>query len=132
MPAGQLHVVVSFHSNVDESQIIPLFLFHTCIGSGPEPPFLKPEPANLGAEAWWPLADFATSRGRGSGAAVVVAVADMTGEVRTLLYFRRFDLPLSPFTFALGVGGVPALARKFLVTETALKVAGFLMELERA
>ena len=55
------------------------------MGSGPEPPFLKPEFADLGAEAWWPLADFATSRGRGAGGAVIVVVVDIAEHIRLLL-----------------------------------------------
>lgn len=56
------------------------------MGSGPEPPFLKAELADLGAEAWWPLADFATSRGRGAGGAViVVVVADIAEHIRLLV-----------------------------------------------
>ena len=60
---------------------IPLFLFHTCIGSGPDPPLLDPKCEDLGIEALFPLAVLATSRGRGAGgimfptAAVFVATS---------------------------------------------------------
>lgn len=91
---------------------------------------------DLGADAWWPLADFATSRGRGGGApafpfpeAVVVVGASMISPTPLLMWMTK--LPLSPFPLRGGVG-VPAFAKKFLVTETALKVIGFLTELERA
>ena len=49
---------------------LPLFLFHTCIGSGPEPPCLDPKCEALGVEALFPLAVLATSRGRGAGGMV--------------------------------------------------------------
>ena len=52
-----------------------LFLFHTCNGSGPfPPPFLDFAFIDLGADACWPLAVFATSRGRGAGGTVVPGV----------------------------------------------------------
>ena len=60
---------------------IPLFLFQTCIGSGPEPSCLDPKCEDLGVEALVPLAVLATSRGRGAGgmmfptAAVFVATS---------------------------------------------------------
>lgn len=44
----------------------------------------------------------------------------------------RIVLPLSPLVLAADAVGVPAFARKFFVTDTALNVAGFLTELERA
>lgn len=43
-----------------------------------------------------------------------------------------FNPRLSPFPLFDGVVTVPAFARKFLVTDTALKVMGFLIEFERA
>lgn len=54
---------------------LPLFLFHTCIGSGPDPPCLDPKCEDLGVEALVPLAVFATSRGRGAGGIVEPATA---------------------------------------------------------
>ena len=60
---------------------VPLFLFQTCIGSGPESPCLYPECEDLGIEALFPLAVLATSRGRNAGgmtfptAAVFVATS---------------------------------------------------------
>lgn len=51
---------------------IRLFRFHTWLGSGPKPlPVLDIAFIVLGAVAWWPLADLATSRGRGAGGAAV-------------------------------------------------------------
>lgn len=56
--------------------LVRLFLFQTCIGSGPEaPPFLNPEPDDLGVEACWPLADLATSRGRATEGVLLLVVA---------------------------------------------------------
>lgn len=51
-----------------EGFYIRRFLFQTCSGSGPDPlPFLYAVLAGLGADARWPLAVFATKRGRGAG-----------------------------------------------------------------
>lgn len=54
---------------------LPLFLFHTCIGSGPDAPCLVPKCEGLGADTLFPLAVLATSRGRGAGGRVLPAVA---------------------------------------------------------
>ena len=59
-------------------------------------------------------------------------MVDIAKHVNLCFIHVELGLPLSPLTFALGVGTVPALARKFLVTDTALKIMGFLIELERA
>ena len=67
--AGQLLKISAKLILVAENEAIRRFRFHTCIGSGPEfPPFLKAEPEDFGVEACCPLADFATSRGRGADA----------------------------------------------------------------
>lgn len=88
----------------------------------------------MGAEACWPLADFATSRGRGAGrAAFPVAAIEVAADVSTLAFCNlELILRLSPFPLLAGTGTVPAFAKKFFVTETALKVMGFLTEFERA
>ena len=46
---------------------IPLFLFQTCIGSGPDVPFFDARLALLGPEPGVPLAALATSLGLGAG-----------------------------------------------------------------
>ena len=43
----------------------------------------------------------------------------------------RIAVPVSPLILAAGPVGVPVFARKFFVTDTALKVVGFLTEFER-
>ena len=114
--------------------ILPLFLFHTCIGSGPDAPCLVPKYEGLGADTLFPLAVLATSRGRGAGGRVLPVIA---GFVALTISFHFLDLessvsPLSPLVLAADAVGVPAFARKFFVTDTALNVAGFLTELDRA
>ena len=114
--------------------ILPLFLFHTCIGSGPDAPCLVPKCEGLGVDTLFPLAVFATSRGRGAGGRALPAVAGLAALTVSFhhLYPDDLGLPLSPLVLAADVVGVPAFARKFFVTDTALNVAGFLTELDRA
>ena len=57
--------------------MIPLFLFQTCIGSGPDPPCLELKCDDLGVVALFPLAVLATSRGRGAGGKAVPVVAGL-------------------------------------------------------
>lgn len=84
-------------------------------------------------EALFPLAVFATSLGRGAGGMVppefVAAVMSPVSRLRSIT--TEASLPLSPLILTAGRFGVPAFARKFFVTDTALKVVGFLTELER-
>lgn len=93
-----------------------LFLFHTTLGSGAAagfPPFVSDE--NLGVELPVPLPDFATKRGRDMD-----KVAEPVGGV--LEPAAGLSLVLDEtFGFALE-------ARKVLLTETALNVAGFFVE----
>ena len=114
--------------------LLPLFLFHTCIGSGPDAPYLVPNGEGLGVDTLFPLAVLATSRGRGAGGREVPEVDGF--ETLTVsphfLKSKSMSLPLSPLVLAADAVGVPAFARKFFVTDTALKVAGFLTELDRA
>ena len=114
--------------------LLPLFLFHTCIGSGPDAPCLDPKCEGLGADTLFPLAVLATSRGLSAGGRVLPAVAEFAALTISPhpLDSRIRVLPLSPLVLAADAAGVPAFARKFLVTDTALKVAGFLTELDRA
>ena len=114
--------------------ILPLFLFHTCIGSGPDAPCLFPKCEGLGADTLFPLAVLATSRGRGAGGRVLPGVAIFVALDISFhsLGSKNTVLPLSPLVLAADAVGVPAFARKFFVTDTALNVAGFLTELDRA
>ena len=112
---------------------MPLFLFHTCIGSGPDAPCLVPKCEGLGADTLFPLAVLATSRGRGAGGRVVPGVAGLVALTISFHHLvQNAELPLSLLVLAADAVGVPAFARKFFVTDTALKVAGFLTELDRA
>lgn len=74
---------------------LPLFLFHTCNGSGPDvPPFLYFDPAFLGVEAWCPLADLATNRGRGTEEALLTGLG-LESEALNLIskyWVRHYDL----------------------------------------
>ena len=114
-------------------RIVPRFLFHTCIGSGPDSP-CRAKCEDLGVEALLPLAVLATSRGLGAGGMVLPAAAGFVAiyDQLSLLMQSGRALPLSALVLAEIAVGVPALARKFLVTDTALNVVGFLTELERA
>ena len=114
--------------------VLPLFLFQTCIGSGPDAPCLVPKWEDLGADTLFALAVLATSRGRGAGGSILPAVAVTVGLIVNFDHLDpcRIVLPLSPLVLAADGVGVPAFARKFFVTDTALNVAGFLTELERA
>lgn len=91
---------------------IRLFLFHTAFASGAAPAFPPfGVVAVRGAESRRPLPDFATSRGLG--------VEDVRGAAGSEV---EPVAPLSPsFT-----GVAPLAARKVLLTDTALKVVGFL------
>ncbi len=53
---------------------VPLFLFQTCMGSGPDAPFLEARLALLGPEPGVPLAALATSLGLGAGGMVFPGV----------------------------------------------------------
>jgi hypothetical protein len=90
------------------------FLFQTALASGPEAPLapLTVE-ANLGPAA--PLPVFAISLGREDNVDTPVGV---------VLRLEAFDLSVD-LTAGL-LAGPPFAARKVLLTETALKVAGFL------
>ena len=95
---------------------------------------MVPKCEGLGVDTLFPLAVLATSRGRGAGGRALPAAA---GPAALTISFHTLDpesskLPLSPFVLAADAVGVPAFARKFFVTDTALNVAGFLTELDRA
>lgn len=95
---------------------VRLFLFHTALASGAAgglPPFT---PDSRWPESRVPEPVFATNRGLDTD-----SVADPVGGV------LEPDFALS-LTFAVLVGAVALDARKVLLTETALKVAGFLTE----
>ena len=114
---------------------LPLFLFQTCIGSGPDAPFLDPSVALLGPAPGVPLAAFATSLGLGAGGNVVpgfVGASLVSGQQVSVQPTLHNHSLISPFVLVAPALGVPAFARKFFVTDTALKVVGFLTELERA
>ena len=95
---------------------IRLFLFHTALASGAEAGFPPFAPDNRGPESRVPLPVFATNRGLD---------ADGVPEPGGGVLEPDFDLSL---TFVV-LEGIAALdARKVLLTETALKVAGFLTD----
>jgi hypothetical protein len=92
------------------------FLFQTAFGSGAaagRPPFMP----NLGIESLLPVPVFAMSRG---------LVAD---RLKVEACVTRLAI-VEGFSPTLGTEGIdtPFVARKVLLTETALKVAGFLAE----
>lgn len=93
-----------------------LFLFHTAFGSGAAagfPPFASDE--NRGVEVPVPLPDFATKRGRDMD-----KVAEPVGGVLE---------PVAGLSLVLDETlGFALAARKVLLTETALNVAGLFAE----
>lgn len=91
-------------------------MFHTALGSGADAGFPPFTPDDRGPESRVPLPVFATNRGLDAD-----GVADPGGGVLE----PDFDLSL---TFEVLVGVAALDARKVLLTETALKVAGFLTD----
>lgn len=96
---------------------VRLFLFHTALGSGAEAGFPPFTPDNRGPESRAPLPIFATNRGLGADS---VAEPWWGGVLEPV-----FDLSA---TFVVLIGVAALDARKVLLTETALKVAGFLTD----
>lgn len=92
------------------------FLFHTAFPSGATPDFPLATDENLGTESRMPLPVFATSLGFEADS------ADPPGSDELSAWPED---ALSPILDAT-VPAAPLAARKVLLTETALKVAGFL------
>lgn len=108
--------LVSFVDVIETGYInnIRLFLFQTALGSGPPgtlPPFTPGE--NLGTESFAPMPSLATSLGR-----ELNKPKEAGGGVLELPTGRSAVLDGVTVVFALA-------ARKVLLTDTALKVAGF-------